>query len=173
MLTVINAQCTTTNVLFSKLFIIVGMTLINVLIIALGIQPTKITVTALNDVTLTCIPQRGTPDGYSWHRVDGDIPPHSSGQNTSTLTIHRIVPADEGEYYCMAALHGHCAKSNKVTVRVNGKETIVPHMYYCLTIVTFNYVAQILILYPFRHAHIMLNNLRNNGIKRIWNKRPI
>ena len=128
MLTVINAQCTTVNVLFSKLFIIVGMMLINVMIIALSIQPTEITVTVLNDVTLTCIPQRGRPDGYSWHRVDGDIPPHSSGQNSSTLTIYSIVPANEGEYYCMGIGHGHCAKSNIVNVTVNGKETTVPHM---------------------------------------------
>ena len=136
----INVQCTTTNVLFSKLFIIVGMVLINVLIIELSIQPTNITVTALNDITLTCIPisTQDTQVEYSWHRVDGDIPPHSSGQNTSILTIHRIVPADEGEYYCMGTQFGHCAKSNKVNVTVNGKETTVPHMYNCLAIVNFN-----------------------------------
>ena len=139
MLTVINAQCTTVNQLFSKLFIIVGMSLINFLIIALSIrQPREITVTVFNDITLTCTPARGRPNEYSWHRVDGDIPPHSSGQNSSTLTIHRIVPADEGEYYCMGTMFGHCAKSNIVNVKVNGKETTVPHMYHCLTIVTFN-----------------------------------
>ena len=131
----INAQCTTVNVLYSKLFIIVGMMLINVMIIALSAQPTKITVRPSNDVTLTCTPTRSQLNEYSWHRVDGDIPAHSSGQNTSTLTIHRIVPADEGEYYCMGTLHGHCAKSNIVNVRVNGKETTVPHMYNCLAII--------------------------------------
>ena len=137
----INAQCITTNALFSKLFIIVSMVLINVFIIALSIQPTKITVTALNDITLTCTPTPTQDDlliEYSWHRVDGDIPSHSSGQNTSTLTIHRIVPADEGEYYCMGTQFGHCAKSDKVNVTVNGKETTVPHMYNCLAIVNFN-----------------------------------
>ena len=90
--------------------------------IALRIQTSKIPVGALNDVTLTCIPQRGSPEKYSWHRVDGDIPAHSSGQNSSTLTIHRIVPADEGEYYCMATLHGHCAKSAIAKVIVKGKK---------------------------------------------------
>ena len=108
------------------------------MIIGISIQPTNITVTTLNDVTLTCTPTRGTPNEYSWHRVDGDIPAHSSGQNTSRLTIHRIVPADEGEYYCMGTDHGHCAESNIVNVRVNGKETTVPHMYNCLAIVNFN-----------------------------------
>ena len=136
----INAQCTTTNVLFSKLFIIVGMVLINVLIIGISIQPTKITVTALSDVTLTCTPTltQERPVEYSWHRVDGDIPSDSSGQNTSILTIHRIFPADEGEYYCMGTQFGHCAKSDKVNVTVNGKETTVPHMYNCLAIVNFD-----------------------------------
>ena len=155
-----------------KLFVIVGMVLINVLIIALSIQSTEIPVTALNDVTLTCIPARGRPNEYSWHRVDGDIPAHSSGQNSSTLTIHRIVPADEGEYYCIGTLHGHCAESDKVNVLVNGKETTVPYMYNCLAIVNFNNRITFLryyFLHPFRHVHVIL---RNNGIKRI-NKRPI
>ena len=92
------------------------------LIIAVSAQPNSASITALNDVTLTCIPQRGTPEEYSWHRVDGDIPLHSSGQNSSRLTIHRIVPADEGEYYCMGTLFGHCAKSNIVNVIVTGKK---------------------------------------------------
>ena len=97
--------------------------LINVLIIVLGIQPAQITVTALNDVTLTCMSMRTTPDEYSWHRVDGDIPSHSSGQNSNRLTIHRIVPVDEGEYYCMGIqFDHHCAKSNIVKVTVIGKK---------------------------------------------------
>ena len=131
--------------------------LINVLIIVLRIQPEEITVTVLNDVTLTCTPVRGTPNEYSWHRVDGDIPSHSSGQNSSRLTIHRIKPADEGEYYCMGAAFGHCAKSDTVNVIVNGKETTSPHMYYCLAVVNFKYyIPQILFFTSFRHAHIML-----------------
>ena len=88
-------------------------------------SPNSSTVTALNNVTFMCIPPiRVVPDGYSWHRVDGDIPSHSSGQNTDTLTIHRVVPADEGMYYCMATQFGHCAVSNNVMVTVEGKEMI-------------------------------------------------
>ena len=97
-----------------------------------GITPVKgtIEVTALNDVTLTCKPIRlsGEPDEYSWHRVDGDIPPHSSGQNSSILTIHRIVPADEGEYYCMATMFEHCAKSNNIEVIVKGNAVYNVHV---------------------------------------------
>ena len=106
--------------LVSCLSLLVWCLLTNVLV--LSIQPTKINVDVSNDVTLTCTSARGRPNEYSWHRVDGDIPAHSSGQKTSTLTIHRIVPADEGEYYCMGTKFGHCANSNKVEVIVNGKK---------------------------------------------------
>ena len=92
--------------------------------------PPSKTVVALNDVTLTCTPITATyvPDEYSWHRVDGVVPSYSSGQNSNKLTIHRILPADEGQYYCVASLFGHCAKSNTVTVIVGGK-VMVPTMY--------------------------------------------
>ena len=88
--------------------------------------PTSITVIALNDVTLTCIPITSTlvPHDYSWHRVDGDVPSHSSGQSSNKLTIHRILPTDEGNYYCIASYFGHCAKSNTVTVIVEGKKNV-------------------------------------------------
>ena len=85
--------------------------------------PASSTVIAFNDVTLTCLLRslNNRPDGYSWHRVDGDVPSQSSGQNTNTLTIHRAVPADEGQYYCMATWFGHCAVSKNVMVIVEGK----------------------------------------------------
>ena len=101
----------------------------NVLIIEVDTIPSgTIDVTALADVTLTCRPLGGSPDEYSWHRVDGDIPPHSSGQNSSILTIHRIVPADEGEYYCMATMFEHCAKSNNIEVIVKGNAVYNVHV---------------------------------------------
>ena len=84
-------------------------------------SPKKISVAALNDVILTCTSLDDEPDGYSWHRVDGDIPSQSSGHNSSILTISRITPADMGEYYCIATWFGHCAKSNLVEVLVYGK----------------------------------------------------
>ena len=86
-------------------------------------SPKKISVAALNDVILTCtsLLLDDEPDGYSWHRVDGDIPSQSSGQNSSILTISRITPADMGEYYCNATWFGHCTQSNLVEVLVYGK----------------------------------------------------
>ena len=100
--------------------------------------PASSTVTALNDVTLTCIPSAdATQKKYSWHRVNGDIPSQSNGQNTDTLTIHRVFPADEGEYYCMATQFGHCAVSNNVMVMVESKEIILHKHYEQLRIVKF------------------------------------
>ena len=101
-------------------------------------NPTSLTVTALNNVRLTCIPSSGVMlDGYSWHRVDGDLPSQSSGQNTNTLTIHRVVPADEGEYYCMATQFGHCARSDNVMVIVESKEIFLHKRCEQLCIVKF------------------------------------
>ena len=81
---------------------------------------------ALNDFTLTCSPRSPliSPREYSWHRVDGDLPSSSTGQNTNRLTLHNVVPADEGQYYCMATLFGHCAVSNNVMVIVEGIKMI-------------------------------------------------
>ena len=80
-------------------------------------SPTRATVVVLNDVTLTCSPK---PIAYSWHRVDGVVPSRSSGQNTNRLTLHKVFPADEGEYYCIASWFGHCAVSNNVLMIVEG-----------------------------------------------------
>ena len=61
------------------------------------------------------------PGQYSWFRDNGDIPSSASGQNTNTLTLHDVVLADEGEYYCIVSQFGHCARSNNVMVSVRGK----------------------------------------------------
>ena len=100
------------------------MTYINVILVTgVSATPASSTVVAFNDVTLTCTSSSSSVDEYSWHRVNGDVPSHSSGQNTNTLTIHRAVPADEGQYYCMASQFGHCAVSSNVMVIVQGKKT--------------------------------------------------
>ena len=121
---VVNGQCISTNLLFRKLLINIGMACNNTLIPGVRATPANSIVRALNDVTLTCSRFSGTtPNGYSWHRVNGDIPSHSSGQNTNRLTIHRAVPADEGQYYCMGTFFGHCGVSNNVMVIVESKKT--------------------------------------------------
>ena len=93
---------------------------INILITGVDASPDTSTVVALNDVTLTCISSSTNPLSYSWHRVNGVVPSHASGQNTNELTLHRVVPADGGQYYCMASLFGHCAVSDNVMVIVEG-----------------------------------------------------
>jgi len=95
--------------------------------------PNNPTIIALHDVTLTCEPliYQGSHDNirdYKWHRVGGDISENSTGKMSNRLTIPRVVPADEGQYYCTAEQFEHCAESNKVTVKVDG-EKIVPCMY--------------------------------------------
>ena len=90
----------------------------------IGTQPVSSTVIALNDVTLTCSATYDSTITYSWHRVGGSVPSKSSGQNSNRLTIPRVVPADEGKYYCLAKSYRHCAKSNKAVVTVYGKKCI-------------------------------------------------
>ena len=94
---------------------------IYILITAVVARPASSTVVALNDVTLTCSPiSISSSVTYSWHRVDGDLPSSSTGQDTNRLTIHRVVPADEGQYYCLGTAFGHCAVSDNVIVIVEG-----------------------------------------------------
>ena len=85
-----------------------------------AITPKEPTAVALTNVTLICSSTSSSvnPTAYSWHRVDGDIPAHSSGLNSNTFTIHRVVPADEGRYYCMGEWERHCGKSESVTLTV-------------------------------------------------------
>ena len=82
------------------------------------VSPT--TVIALEDVTLNCLASVDDVT-YSWHRVDGDLPSRSRGQNSNTLTIPRATPHDEGMYYCMASKEGVIVESNRAIISVNGK----------------------------------------------------
>ena len=95
---------------------------INILVTGITTQPVDSTVIALNDVTLTCSTTYIGGIRYSWHRVGGSVPSKSSGQNSNRLTIPRVVPADEGQYYCIAESFGHCAKSNEAAVMVDGEK---------------------------------------------------
>jgi len=99
------------------------------LVTEIDTQPVSSTVIALNDITLTCSTTLFSSTAtYSWHRVGGSVPSKSSGQNSNRLTIPRVVPADEGEYYCLAEFLGHCAESNKAVVTVDGKKITLLHM---------------------------------------------
>ena len=85
-------------------------------------QPVNpLNVIALEDATLTCLAS-GDEVTYSWHRDDGNVPPRSIGQNSSSFTIPKITPYDTGMYYCVAKQEEIIVISSKAVLRVNGKE---------------------------------------------------
>ena len=74
-----------------------------------------------DEVTLTCSASIDDVT-YSWHRVEGDIPLKSWGQDYKTLTIPKVTPHDHGMYYCMASKDGVVVKSDVATVAVYGEK---------------------------------------------------
>ena len=77
---------------------------------------------ALTSVTFTCSVSDVNGVTYSWHRTNGDIPStRSRGQNTSTLTITRAIPPDEGTYYCIATNDGGITPSTSASLTVDGE----------------------------------------------------
>ena len=73
----------------------------------INIHPVSSKVKALASVTFTCSISNVNTITYSWHRNNGDIPStRSSRQNTNTLTITRVIPSDEGMYYCIGTNDG-------------------------------------------------------------------
>ena len=123
--------CTTTNVLISKSSISID---INIGIISCNdfitgrpyIEPRSrnITVMPFNNITLTCVvPQvLDLPLIYTWYRDDGT---KSIGVHSSKFTIPRFGLADEGQYYCEAKAFGHCGKSNRVTLILDGEKILL------------------------------------------------
>ena len=80
-------------------------------------QPTNQTITALQDVTFTCV-AKGFEVKYEWkqHKNNNII------GRQSTHTISRVTPLDEDQYYCVAMTKGGYAFSNNVTLTVDGKK---------------------------------------------------
>ena len=98
---------------------------INVLIEIYVVE--RLTVVIFDNLTLQCdsgIPNPNADITYKWHRIGGNIPAKSIESDSGQLTIPRVVPEDEGKYYCTAIWHGHCAESNRATVTVDGKKII-------------------------------------------------
>ena len=80
---------------------------------------------ALESITLMCSASVDNVT-YSWHRVDGDVPSHSQGQNSNTYTIQGVTPRDEGTYYCTAAGEdGIQVNSHNAMIEVDGKKCSV------------------------------------------------
>ena len=85
-------------------------------------HPANSKVKALTKVTFTCSASDDNGVTYSWHRTNGNIPStRSRGQNTSTLTITRAIPPDEGMYYCTATNDGGSTSSRSASLTVDGE----------------------------------------------------
>ena len=94
---------------------------INVLITDVAVDK-FCTVVLFDNLTLNCVSGSIYPQTYQWHRFGGNVPAKSIGADSAQLTIPEVVPEDQGKYFCMAVLYGHCAESNHVTVTVDGKK---------------------------------------------------
>ena len=86
-------------------------------------HPNNTAAVALENVTLNC-EARGFHVRYEWrHYNDSSGSNYSIKSNSSTLTLYRVTPSDEGYYYCVATT----GKDNKIfsknaTLTVNGNE---------------------------------------------------
>ena len=92
------------------------------------IHPMSTAVTAFRNVTFMCrasVSIRSRSTGkltYSWHRYNGTIPnKKSKGYNTNTLTITRVIPPDEGLYYCTASNNFGSSSSRTASLMVDGE----------------------------------------------------
>ena len=70
-------------------------------------QPTNQMITALRDVTFTC-EAKGYEVKYEWKRHNGSI---TNKRRRSSLTISRVTPLDEDQYYCVAMTEGGYTES--------------------------------------------------------------
>ena len=89
------------------------------------IEPDSQTVAVMpyNNITLTCVVKRVQYMAlvYTWYRRDGNTS-KSIGVHSSKFTISRFGLADEGQYYCEAKAYGHCGKSNRITLTLDGEK---------------------------------------------------
>ena len=104
--------------LYSYMYLICYYFIINFAVAPPSItkQPADVTTEALRNATFTC-ETSGFEVKYEWKR-------HSSNSvlgRQSSLTISRVTPLDEGQYYCVAMTEGEYAFSNNVTLTVNGE----------------------------------------------------
>ena len=81
----------------------------------IAIQPTDQMITALQDVTFSC-EAKGFDVKYEWKHRNGSV----TGGRQANLTISRVTPLDEDQYYCVAMTEGGYTFSNNVTLTVNG-----------------------------------------------------
>ena len=80
-------------------------------------QPTDQNIIALQNVTFAC-KAKGFAVIYKWKQHENDTTIATVKQ--SSLTISKVTPLDEDQYYCVAITRGGYAFSNNATLKVNG-----------------------------------------------------
>ena len=113
-------------------------------------QPMNHTVIALDDATLRCTTSVDNAR-YSWHRVNGTIPSRSMGQRSSTLTIFRAIPPDEGMYYCVIRKNTVSIQSDRATLEVNGKLVVILTIVSCTEYKNIKHIWVYIYIYPCNH----------------------
>ena len=87
-------------------------------------HPVNYKVEALKTAAFRCSASdiNGVTYSYSWNRNNSDIPSNRSrGQNTNILNITRVIPPDEGMYYCIATNDGGSTSSRSASLTVDGE----------------------------------------------------
>ena len=86
------------------------------------VHPMSKTVKVDNDstnVTFVCMAYYAS--SYYWQRENDNIPPSAVGINSSSLTLHNILPPDSGCYQCVAVNKHGKTHSNYAKFTVEGK----------------------------------------------------
>ena len=86
------------------------------------IHPLDNTVKVNNDstsVTFTCMAHGAS--SYFWERENDNIPSNAKGINTSSLTLHNVLPYNSGHYQCVAKNEHGRTYSNYAMLIVEGK----------------------------------------------------
>ena len=101
-------------------------------------QPTDIDAVALQNVTLIC-DARGFHVIYEWRHYNDSGSNYSIKSRSSTLTLYRVTPLDEGYYYCVAMIgNDNQIFSKNATLTVNGNEYFNYMKYYSYIPCTFS-----------------------------------
>ena len=97
------------------------------------IHPLDNTVKVDNDstsVTFTCMAHGAS--SYFWERENDNIPSDAMGINTSSLTLHNVLPSYSGHYQCVAKNEHGRTYSNYAMLTVEGKTSKYIHAVYII-----------------------------------------
>ena len=85
------------------------------------VHPLDKTVRVNNDSTsVVFICMANGASSYYWQRENGSIPSNAVGINTTNLSLHNILPQDNGHYQCVAVNENGRSHSNFAILTVEG-----------------------------------------------------